>query len=74
MTMIRKEVKRVEIVYADGTVEAYDTDHDAYHVVRQNYSKGAKTPADGWQQHEIRWTDPETMHPKVEEEDETPSG
>lgn len=55
--MISRVVKRVEVVYEDGTVEAYETTQNACHITRQNYDKGAKTPEEGWTQHEIRWTE-----------------
>lgn len=67
--MIRRDVKSVTVEYEDGAVESFQMD-GMFHVVRQNYSKGAKTPEQGWQQHEIRWVDPETMHPPLPEEDE----
>lgn len=66
MSMIRKEVKSVVVNYEDGSSETLQTP-GGFHTQRQNYSKGAKQPHEGWQGHEIRWTVNETQFPRIEE-------
>lgn len=68
MAMKRRDVKSVTVEYQDGAVETFQME-GMWHTVRQNYSKGAKNPEQGWQAHEIRWVDPETQYPKEQATD-----
>jgi hypothetical protein len=51
-----REVRTVKVIYADGEEEEFDPIIGFYRT-SINYDKGAKSPDDGWRQHEIRWSD-----------------
>lgn len=54
--MKMKDVRALTVTYADGTEETFDPIR-AFHRESTNYARGAKTPDEGWTEHEIRWSE-----------------